>query len=758
MKRWLSILTATAFALWGAWVLLRYFADFGSLTVLGAGIILIFTNYLYAFSICLAAIGLLLLAVHKSQSRARPNTTSPGLSLRAKYLIFLAMAVLPFVVWPALQLLYGASVAEVAPGLGAAAATMLLAFAAFATGLRLARWLKHDPKSLLEQAVAASALGFGAFMFASFLFGVAHFYYRPVAWLAVAAGLYFGWNDLRRFLAVSRMYLRVHTRTRKRFLAVFLAGGVLLIFAIMLSAGMFLRYPVGYDAMISYLTYPKEYVQAHGMVAFPHWVYWGFPQNAEVLFTLGWLLGGFRVPIGIIYLFTLLTGGAILLFMRGRSGVAKVIALLIFYTLPVVAYQNLLEHKIEIIFAYYILVAYFFLLRYARERQRSLLLVCAICSGLAAGLKYFFFPWYAVPIILFLAWMAWRDRAQIQALWIWGVIAVGLFVPWMAKNVVVSGRPLEPVATPFLQVPRQTFFAQLGPAATDFVVTEMRNETYLLWDDHERKDLAFFLRAPFDLTFMGNKKYVSDGLLLGPILLFFLPLVLTTLARRRPLTVEVKFAALSLPLLAAGWIFLGHLVIWYALPIYALFAVAAGWATEEAVGRRVRLVAILALCAWVAVFLSGQYLRRLTYGPMYYLGGEQRSEIWLTAQWINSHLPPQAKVWGLHEPRGFYVERSFERYIPDNYHLAFSWLLRARGAAGTLQFLKDNHIEYLLIRGGDGLPETPNLAYWTYLPNGSKRYAELIRNNNDDLVAFKNEYLELIYKDGSHFLYRVKEK
>jgi len=284
----------------------------------------------------------------------------------------------------------------------------------------------------------------------------------------------------------------------------------------------------------------------------------------------------------------LLIGAVLLLLLKNRKPTTKAVALLLFYTLPVIAFQNFVEQKAEIIFAFYVLAAYFFLLRYAKERSRQLLILCSACSGIAAGLKYFFFPWYAVPIILFLAWLAYRERSRPGALFLWGAIAVVLFSPWMIRNAVISGNPVDPISLPFAAARPETFFSKLGPGSADYVVTEMRNEAYLLWDDHEKKNLKYFLRAPFALTFRGNKKYISDGLLLGPLLLMFLPLVLMALMRQRKKgalpSAELSFAALSLPVLAAGWIFFGHLAIWYAIPVYALFALLAAWAVPAGAG------------------------------------------------------------------------------------------------------------------------------------------------------------------------------
>lgn len=745
------------FAIWGLGIFLRYLADFGDATAITGAMIVIFRNHLLSIPIILFFGSLLLFAIDKLNlvARARRIRNVPPW---VKFATLGGLALVPFVFWPAVQLINGVPPIKVAPGLGAALAIIFIAAAALAGGLKLAKWIRHKPDSLLEQGVVGMSLGFGALMLASFIMGIAHLYYRPLAYALVIGTICFGWRDMKEFFAACRMRARVHTRTPKRFSIVLVVALILAIFATLLSAGIFVQYPVGYDAMISYLTYPQEYVQAHEMVAFPFWVYWGFPQNAEMLFTLGWLLWDFRVAAGIIFCFTLLIGGAMLLFLKNARNITKTIALLIFYTLPIIAFQNFVEQKAEIIFAFYVLLSYAFVLKYARERQYSALLLCGIFSGIAAGLKYFFFPWYAIPIVLLLLWIAFKDRSQVKALFVWSFIAIALFAPWAARNLVVSGKALDPISVPFTDLDRQTFFSQMGLEGVDFVVTEMRNEAYLLWDDHENKNLSYLLRTPFSLTFMGNKKYLSDGLRLGPLLLMFLPLVLIALARRKGRldTTELKFVTLSLPLLVIGWIFLGHLATWYAIPTYVLFAILAAWIIEENSGRRVRLVAILAICAWTAIFISGQYHRRFTYGPLYVAGNEMRANLWQISDWMNRELPSEAKIWGIGEPRGFYVDRSFERYIPDNYHLAFSWLLRDRGPAGTIQFLDENNIKYLLIHGGYGDPGAPNVISYAYLPNGSQRYAELIWNINKELIDFKDQYLELIHSDGSYFLYKVK--
>ena len=759
--RVISFVPAVAIFLWGAWVFARYFRAFKTHLPLSLQFGFLATRPLaYPAKTIIAVLctGILIWVARRMYGRFAGRWTFRGEKHRARAGIYvrIALVLAPFFTWPLLQIAFRGDPAIALRGIGAVGLLALFGLAALGTGLRTARAIKLEARSFAEAVAIGGGLGFGVFMYAGLLLGALRIYYSGIAYLLVGLALLFGFREL------AALWRMVFPRVRTFLIAPGRVGGAAILIAItlatMFSAGIFLQHPVGYDAMISYFTYPQEYVREHRMVAFPFWPYWGFPQNAEMLFTLGWLLLDFRVAIGVIFMFTLLLGAALWLLMERMTATAKALASLFFFTIPVIAYQNFFDHKAEIIFAFYVLLSYVLFLRYARTRERGALIACGLISGIAAGTKYFFLPWYALPVIFGFLWLALRARRAPRELFFWGIIVTALFLPWMVKNVVVSGNPFDPVPFPEV-VERDTFFESIGPGARDFFVEEMRNEAYLLWDDAEKKDIKFFLKAPLDLTFGGNKKYFSDSLRLGPLLLFLLPLVfLMAVFRFRSLRNSgLLFTLLALPVLVAGWIWIGRLVMWYAIPLYALYAALAGWAVAEVRTTWFRRIVLAALALWMAVFVSEQYLRRLTYSPLYFRNHID-TDLSRVSQYVNEQLPKDALIWGLREPRGFLIERSYARYVPDHYHLAFSWMMEYRGADETMRFFRDHGVRYLLLYGSAATPDLSNLVYWTYQEHGSDRYADLIQRQHRDLLKFLyTQRLELIRREGRYYLYRLPE-
>jgi len=629
----------------------------------------------------------------------------------------------------------------------------------FSFGYKILKVFKYKTNIFLEKFLFSCALGFGTLIIVIYFLGMFGLYYRSIAYVLMILITVITFREIKElwfFLKDKNNSCDLRKKTWFERILLFLILFILGVYIV----GIFQQFPTGWDAFYCYLTYPDIFVKNHGIVNFPYWVYFGFPQNGEMLFVLGFLLFDFRIVLGIIFIFTLLIVIAVYYFFKRNKLKGGFYAILISLTLPVIFYQNLEDHKIEIIFVFYVILSYVLFINYLKNKGKKDLYIFSFSCGIASGLKYFFLGWYIVPLFIIFFIQILRKKLKIKDFIIWGVIVFTLMLPWFFKNIKFSGNPIDPILSEKI-ASKQIFYNSLGEDAQKYIVGKTRDEAYLIWDDEQKKDLSYFLRLPLKISFEGNKKYTSDALNMGFIFILFTPLLIIHTAKgivNKSLKKEFIVIFFSVILLYLGWIYIGHVIMWYGISLFILMSVLISQVFLNK-NRYLKLFSCLFLIIWAVSIINLQFNKRENYLTLYLRNNSIiENNYYLITKFINNNLNDKGLIWGLDEPRGYYVNNSNNRYIQDNYVLTFGYLLENKDEKEMLKFFKQFNIKYFLWRGMNNSENLSERMLWAKMPNGSEEYANFTLDNYKRVIKFKNKHMKLITQEGDFYLYKLKEE
>ena len=336
----------------------------------------------------------------------------------------------------------------------------LFAGLAGAIGLRLVPAKQVPP---LERAVMQFAFGAGLIGLAWLGLGALKLYRFPISWPLLALGLLLLRHEARAWylqLGEIAVFWRQAGRLEK---ALAFICGWLVLYQLLIS----LAPPLKWDALSYHLQLPRQYLAAGGVVFIPENPYWGHPQLAEMVFTLGMALHRMETAAvlswgaGVFFLIGLLglTGS---LFKQlslsdptqkttssgadaGWGAVTAVMAGLTFRSLLGWTYS-------ETFGALFGLAGLTAFLSWLQNRQARWFVLACLLSGMAIGTK-----WTAGVLTLgfFLsAVLACRPvhqnwRELFFRLLLPGGLAVLLVTaPWLIKNTLATGSPTYPYFFP----------------------------------------------------------------------------------------------------------------------------------------------------------------------------------------------------------------------------------------------------------------------------------------------------------------------
>lgn len=535
-------------------------------------------------------------------------------------------------------------------------------------GLLLKAIAGRDNKDIgpLEWPLFALGLGFGALSLSLLGLGALGFFSRPALLALLGAALLAGAlrfrDDLlprfREFRAEAAS-LRFSWYDRALMFCLALWGASALIWA--------LTPEIFFDSLVYHLATPAYYINEGRLAAQAGNLHSASPLLMQVLYGAGLLLSDdtlaklVHFSSGCFLLATLFAFGR-----RWFSVTAGLAACAIYCSMPM-AGMNLAATGVELGSAWFTALAACALISFAQREgsgntgpfDRTLLLA-GVLAGLAAGTKYpALFTVVAGAAVLLLG----RGLAALRADWR-GALARALsyclasalvFSPWMIKNLAFHGNPLYP------------YFHGLfgGQAVGPLKWAALNSDCY-------SRDLAAVFRGkaafldlllhPWRLTMSGS----GNADFVGPMILACLPLPLLFRAGRQAQSRLGLFAAVMWLLWA-----LSTTMPRYLLPGLALISLffAAYLAAPGACGWALKcLLAAAALYSaqWQSRMCLSQDGWRVVFGlqdkasylssphqtyPMPYYSG---------AEYINSSLPPDARVLVVGDSRGFYLRRRFE--------------------------------------------------------------------------------------------------
>ena len=271
---------------------------------------------------------------------------------------------------------------------------------------------------------------------------------RPVfAWGLVLVLLVALWRELQASLADLRsMRMPRPANGFQRWLAVYGGASLLLTFLVALAP------PTGWDTLVYHLTGPRFFAEAGRIVHSIDLPYLGFPQLAEMQFTLGLLLVGDRVAPLFHFgygLLALVVTASLARLAFGKDVAWYAAALL----LSVPTLLSLMTRAyVDATLLFYATAAFYALLRWRGSRaqadvtsDRGWLVMMGLFCGFCGGVKY---TAVAVPLALGVSvcWVSRRDglRVVVGRLALVAVVAVVVALPWPLENWLTAGNPVYP--------------------------------------------------------------------------------------------------------------------------------------------------------------------------------------------------------------------------------------------------------------------------------------------------------------------------
>lgn len=511
--------------------------------------------------------------------------------------------------------------------------------------------------------------------------------------------------------------------------------------------------PVQSDALRYHLAAPDRWRQLGRIAYLPGFAHSNMPFLVEMNFALALMLG---IPAGakLVHLTYLLAAAGVMALMvrallgrmrdngarRGpfRPGLAAAVLLL---THPVAGPVGAWAY-VDVASLAYTLAMIWALGRWLqKEGPRGLALAGAMAGGAFACKYTNLLPVGLGALVILLAGGWNREGRGARAPYVvtsavrFGLLAVLIVSPWLARNLLHTGNPVYPLAWGIFGGPdwsaanAEFYAAKAGEKGTATALLQQqlaepgrrvaRGQWEQALNESRSARIRRFVMLPWN-TYRWPGAF--EGFAQGPLLLLVLPVAL--------LAALAGFGAAGA--LRAWWLygaFAAFLFISWAftyqsnrflLPVPALLAVfLAAWAERGALRWPARAAIVFVLAAqalWVADFL----VAREGYGALRYSLLKESREDYLSrtinyydaAQWVNENLAPGMGVFLAGEHRTFYFE------VPV---LGADWfdtpaplrVVRAADSAdAALDALLANHVPLVLVNAREWLvgPYAPAIA------------------------------------------------
>ena len=424
-----------------------------------------------------------------------------------------------------------------------------------------------------------------------------------------------------------------------------------------------------YDSLVYHLALPKLYLLQGRIIPTPSNLYSGVPLGTEMLYGLSLALGNENLACLLYCSFGILTMLAIwALLRRCASSAAGVLGALLFYVSPVVLCSSWWCGS-DLAGAFYLTLALLVIALKLQSSEGGSManpIVAGALLGSAMAVKYTIAPMLGIfPLSYF--WLRRRiDRGgALKETVFMSTVAVLVFAPWPIKNAFFYGNPLYP----FLH----NLMGRASPADWSGFLADAHSQNLarLLSSAAAWKDL---LMRPW--TFSMGTPSLTD--FMGMSFLVFIPWALCQrwgILKRRD-EVPPVLTAIGLIGLAAyvSWTMTSGLVRFIVPTLPIISCIAALAITRGPIPSWLRrsgwLVAIwAAMINLLMAFSTGldihtglwsQLLSNATSSA--YLGTRHTSypsPYFPAMEYINQHLPPDAKVLFLGESRAYYCERNF---------------------------------------------------------------------------------------------------
>jgi 4-amino-4-deoxy-L-arabinose transferase-like glycosyltransferase len=336
-----------------------------------------------------------------------------------------------------------------------AAWTALILLSAMSFGAALLRWLKLRPSG--DGATALFGVGLGLAVLSTLVLVLGSLgFMEKFSWVvALVALLYAGLRDLGVLLRAAIAAVRRARRAPAFRLALWAVLG----FFLLLNLACAFQPPWQYDALEYHLAAPEAYRDAGRVYFMRHNAYASFPQNAEMLYLLSMNLTG-SPDRGAILGQMLCAAMGFLAAMALRGLIAGVagrttgdLAAAIFYTWPAVTLYSGSAY-VELPLMFYGTLALWGLVwgwrrKLTRPGPRGWVILAAMATGFAMGVKYTAALLFFIPV---LAWLAATGFAAnvapkeiLRRVILFAAVSILCFSPWLIRNWADTHDPVYPL-------------------------------------------------------------------------------------------------------------------------------------------------------------------------------------------------------------------------------------------------------------------------------------------------------------------------
>jgi hypothetical protein len=616
-------------------------------------------------------------------------------------------------------------------GLLSSALLLLVVFTASGCGRILLRLFAVQDLSESEKTLIGTTLGVGLLSQAMLLLGLAG---GLKTWaVSLLLGLFWviGFTEMRdifKSLGANRSLLR----ERPLF-----SAGVLLVLALLLWMTWVPSHL--YDSLLYHLALPSEYLRKGRIAPVDHLIFSHFPQNGEMLFTLGLLLGSDTLARMFSWLTTFLSVWWI--FEMGKREM-PIVAVLLGCLLTVTHTAVMLLTPIAYVESHVMLWVTASVLSFLRWRmssdieisQRGWLALSGVFAGLGIGTEY-----YAaiVPILLGLyllfQWLRMRPWSQggsyVRGSFLDGVFfaaGAGIFgAPWLIKNTYFIGNPVFPFF--------HSIFSHHGILSASEAAATYFNNT-ASFQNSKSWFLLDVLQVPYSVAAGSSRLGVGADVLGGlgwGLLVVSLPAGLFYLRGNRYLRLVLMYCA-------------GHGLIWFGtgvalrylsaliplLSLLAAFGLYRVWQSLSSEGR-----VVLGTGMGLMIALNGGlflYVHGLFDSGKTLLGHTSRGEYlskkldyYACADYAQGHLGENDKILVVGESRGYYIRQPHVTTSVNVSNPFVQWANTSISAQQYRQTLKAEGFRYMLMVPREAQRLGENKKVFNFTEQGQSHWSSL---------------------------------
>lgn len=650
----------------------------------------------------------------------RKSRTGAGL------LLLWAVLVSALFVWRSTEL-----VGSVAGCLATLGKLALSIYSFWFLGFRLFRRFAQEADPL-ERSVIEFGLGTATVSLAVFFGGVLGAY-QPV-WILLAWALV--------LIGPHRSFLRSLAQNWERLRGApfdLVAVGALTIVGL-LTLFLALAPSTSQDALVYHLAIPAQYVAAGGIEYIPGNFFAQFPQNIEMLFTLGLLVGD--DALAKCYHWTLgaaATAAVAALCRTAHARASGVVAAAIFATIPTAALIAGWAY-VDLGVVFFTTLSTLCFVRFLKAEHTRYLVLAAIFAGAAAGSKYTagLQGLLLVGGVVISGRLEHRPTRRVIRDVVLTAGLVGLVAcPWWIKNFIYTGNPIFPFA-----------YGLLGGDNWDPQRSQVLAEALAQWGG--QRDTLGTLLLPWRVSLSGQFFSIEhfDGVI-GCIFLAAAPLLL--LSSSLSLTSTVIFTFLVVE--AVFWSLMTHQVR-FLLPGLALAAalIGAAFPTVIAVGwpRRVARGLLNVTLAFnvliVAVYFAAHNPLAVVLGVegrTQYLSREVAGGDYPIFAFIEERLPDDSYIlFGSLGNPGFLCKRDYHADAFFENHTLRILLREAQDADALLRAFEAAGYTHFLFR-------------WENVLDPEMRKSDLELEEQQRLVEFLNVHAKLLAQMAGTHLFEI---